>query len=415
MEYVIKQGDSLGQIASSHGTTTSTLLRLNPQIEDPNQIQAGQTLLLPENAGPARTGCAVGQVTQSNPCSDAPFDVAFYWNDKVQTRQAIYEEIYGTQMHFVLRSLFERNNEHLKDTVLPGEIVIVSNRPRTDADRQRLEKLKEQARLASAGIQQLTPDEAMTVKRHLEALDFISLETVAAHQSTALGVLSAAAGKQLGDVKSTLEKINAAYVEELRRTGSTSRFSPEFYARRQQLFAQLDHAVGRVTLSTLNIRQYNSIKNTLGLSTKSILHNASEIAEKGQVPQLGQRINTVSGWAKGSSRLGYLGIAIDGGVRLNRIHDACAIGNTETCRQVSYKQTGGFVGSATGGALGGLIGANVATGIVGGIALAFGVTVGAPVLLVVGLVGAGVGAYYGGSGGGDVGEQAGTVIYEWSK
>nr|WP_059390472.1 LysM domain-containing protein [Pseudomonas toyotomiensis] len=415
MEYVIKQGDSLGQIASSHGTTTSTLLRLNPQIEDPNRIQAGQTLQLPENSGPARTGCAVGQVTQSSPCSDAPFDVAFYWNDKVQTRQAIYEEIYGTQMHFVLRSLFERNNEHLKDTVLPGEIVIVSNRPRTDADRQRLEKLKEQARLASAGIQQLTPDEAMTVKRHLEALDFISLETVAAHQSTALGVLSAATGKQLSDIKSILEKINAAYVKELRRTGSANRFSPDFYARRQQLFAQLDHAVGRVTLSTLNIRQYNSIKNTLGLSTKSILHNASEIAERGQVPQLGQRINTVSGWAKGSSRLGYLGIAIDGGVRLNRINDACTIGNTETCRQVSYKQTGGFVGSAAGGALGGLIGANVATGIVGGIALAFGVTVGAPVLLVVGLVGAGVGAYYGGSGGGDVGEQAGTVIYEWSR
>ncbi|MGA4319641.1 LysM peptidoglycan-binding domain-containing protein [Ectopseudomonas hydrolytica] len=415
MEYVIKQGDSLGQIARTYGTTTSTLLRLNPQIEDPNKIQAGQTLRIPENSGPARAGCAVGQVTQNSPCSDAPFDLAFYWNDKVQTRQAIYEEIYGTQMHFVLRSLFDRNNEHLKETVLPGEIVIVSNRPRTEADRKRLEQLKEQARLASSGIQQLRPDEAMTVKRHLEALDFISLETVAAHQSTALGVLSAAAGKQLGDIKSTLEKINAAYVEELRRTGSANRFSPEFYARRQQLFAQLDHAVGRVTLSTLSIRQYNSIKNTLGLSTKSILHNALEIAERGQVPQLGQRINTVSGWAKGSSRLGYLGIAIDGGVRLNRIHDACTIGNTETCRQVSYKQTGGFVGSAAGGALGGLIGANVATGIVGGIALAFGVTVGAPVLLVIGLVGAGVGAYYGGSGGGDVGEQAGTVIYEWSR
>lgn len=415
MDYVIKQGDSLSQIATNHGTTTSTLLKLNPQIENPNQIQAGQTLQLPETSGPARAGCAAGQVTQNSPCSDAPFDVAFYWNDKVQTRQAIYEEIYGTQMHFVLRSLFDRNNEHLKETVLPGEIVIVSNRPRTDDDRQRLEQLKEQARLASSGIQQLTPDEAMTVKRHLEALDFISLETVAAHQSTALGVLSAATGKQLGDIKSTLEKINTAYVEELRRTGNANRFSPEFYARRQQLFAQLDHAIGRVTLSTLNIRQYNSIKNTLGLSTRSILHNASEIAEKGQVPQLGQRINTVSGWAKGSSRLGYLGIAIDGGVRLNRIHDACTIGNTETCRQVSYKQTGGFVGSAAGGALGGLIGANIATGIAGGIALAFGVTVGAPVLLVVGLVGAGVGAYYGGSGGGNAGEQAGTVIYEWSR
>jgi hypothetical protein len=415
MEYVIKQGDSLGQIASSHGTTTSTLLRLNPQIEDPNQIQAGQTLQLPENSGPARTGCAAGQVTQISPCSDAPFDVAFYWNDKVQTRQAIYEEIYGTQMHFVLRSLFERNNEHLKDTVLPGEIVIVSNRPRTDADRQRLEKLKEQARLASAGIQQLTPDEAMTVKRHLEVLDFISLETVAAHQSTALGVLSASAGKQLGDVKSTLEKLNAAYVEELRRAGSTSRFSPEFYAKRQQLFAQLDHAVGRMTLSTLNIRQYNSIKNTLGLSTKSILHNASEIAEKGQVPQLGQRINTVSSWAKGSSHLGYLGIAIDGGVRLSRINDACSIGNSQACAKTSYQQVGGFLGSAGGGAVGGVAGAKIATAVVGGVAIAFGVTLGAPVLAVIAIAGAAAGAYYGGSAGGTTGEELGDIVYQWTQ
>ena len=45
-------------------------------------------------------------------------------------------------MHFLHRSLFQRNNEHLNETVLPGEIVIISNMPRTDADRQRLEILR---------------------------------------------------------------------------------------------------------------------------------------------------------------------------------------------------------------------------------------------------------------------------------
>jgi len=38
MEYTIQRGDTLTRIASDHGTTVSSLLRLNPQIEDPNQI-----------------------------------------------------------------------------------------------------------------------------------------------------------------------------------------------------------------------------------------------------------------------------------------------------------------------------------------------------------------------------------------
>ncbi|MCW8155622.1 LysM domain-containing protein [Stutzerimonas stutzeri] len=411
MEYTIQRGDSLTRIASDHGTTVSSLLRLNPQIENPNQIQAGQMLRMPATSSPARPGCSAGQIMQDSQCSGA-FDVAFYWNERVQSRQAIYEAIYGREMHFLQRSLFQRNNEHLNETVLPGEIVIISNMPRTDADRQRLEMLREQARLASEGIQQLTPAEAMTVKRHLEVLDYVSLETVASHQSTALGVLSAAAGRQLGDVKSMLEKINVAYVEELRRTGNPNRFSPEFYAKRQQLFGQLNHSLGRLTLSTVNIRNYESIKTTLGLSTKSILHNASAITEKGEVPQLGQRINTVSNWAKGAGRLGYLGIAIDGGVRLSKINDACSLEDNGSCQQVSFKQIGGFVGSASVGGLGGFLTGQAATAIVGGIALALGVTVGAPVLLVVGLAGAGLGAYYGGSEGGELGEMLGEIIYE---
>lgn len=415
MEYIIRQGDSLSQIAKRHGTTTAQLLRLNPQLDNPNQIKVDETLQLAATNSPARAGCNAGQISQDSQCSGAVFDLAFFWNDKVQSREAIYEEIYGSEMHFLHRSLFQRNNEHLRDTVLPGELVIISSMPRSDADHQRLEKMREQAKLASAGIQQLVPEEAMTVKRHLEVLDYISFASIASHQSTALGVLSAAAGKHLGDIKSILEKLNSAYVEELHKVGNVNRFSPAFYTRRQQLLGQLDHAVGRMTLSTINIRQYSSIKNTLGLSTKSILHNAAEIMEGGQVPQLGQRINTASAWANGSKRLGYLGIAIDGGVRLSRIHDACTGGSVEMCRQVSYKQAGGFSGSASFGALGGYVGAKVAVGIAGGIALALGVTVGAPVLLVVGLVGAGVGAYYGGSEGSDFGERAGTVIYEWAR
>lgn len=74
-------------------------------------------------------------------------------------------------MNFRLRSIFDRNNEHLGTTVLPGEIVIISNMPVTARDKERLELLKHQARIASSGVQELSPDEAATVKRHIEVLD----------------------------------------------------------------------------------------------------------------------------------------------------------------------------------------------------------------------------------------------------
>lgn len=66
MEYTIQRGDTLTRIASDHGTTVSSLLRLNPQIEDPNQIQTGQVLHMPATSSPARPGCTTGQIMQDS-------------------------------------------------------------------------------------------------------------------------------------------------------------------------------------------------------------------------------------------------------------------------------------------------------------------------------------------------------------
>lgn len=56
--YQIKPGDTLSKIAKDRGTTVDAILKANPQITDPNKIQAGATLNLP-----ATTPTSVG--TQS--------------------------------------------------------------------------------------------------------------------------------------------------------------------------------------------------------------------------------------------------------------------------------------------------------------------------------------------------------------
>src|SRR5690606_19609194 len=147
----------------------------------------------------------------------------------------------------------------------------------------------------------------------------------------------------------------------------------------------------------MNIAQYRKIKNTLGLSTKSSIHNASQISEQREVPQQGERIKPVSTWARGAQRLGRVGVVVAGGVRGARISDACQSGDKSTCELVRYQQVGGFALTAGGGAVGGYMGAKMATLAVGTVALVFGVTLGAPVIAVVALTGAAVGAYAGGS------------------
>jgi nucleoid-associated protein YgaU len=46
-DYTIKAGDTLSALARKFGTTVSELMRLNPQIKDPNLIYAGKTLKVP--------------------------------------------------------------------------------------------------------------------------------------------------------------------------------------------------------------------------------------------------------------------------------------------------------------------------------------------------------------------------------
>ena len=48
VDYLIRSGDTLSEIAEAHGVPMDAILALNPQIEDPDLIYAGATLRMPE-------------------------------------------------------------------------------------------------------------------------------------------------------------------------------------------------------------------------------------------------------------------------------------------------------------------------------------------------------------------------------
>jgi hypothetical protein len=104
-------------------------------------------------------------------------------------------------------------------------------------------------------------------------------------------------------------------------------------------------------------------------------------------------------------------IGVDGVIAVDNIKEACTGDDTSQCEVVSYKETGGFLGSAVLGGYGGITGAAIATGI----AIFLGVATGGVAILAIGFLGAGMGAYAGSKGGDAFGESVGEKIYELKK
>src|SRR3990167_4951342 len=63
MDIKIQQGQTLTGIARQQGTTVEELLRLNPSIMDPNLIQAGANLAVPEKVMPLVSSQKAGTST----------------------------------------------------------------------------------------------------------------------------------------------------------------------------------------------------------------------------------------------------------------------------------------------------------------------------------------------------------------
>lgn len=63
--YTVRPGDSLGLLAEAGGVSLADILALNPQIEDPDRIYSGQSILLPATVSRSRLLAAKAEVVFS--------------------------------------------------------------------------------------------------------------------------------------------------------------------------------------------------------------------------------------------------------------------------------------------------------------------------------------------------------------
>ncbi len=324
------------------------------------------------------------------------FDVAYFWNPQQNTKEGIYREVFGSENNFQHQSMFDRYNEHLGDTVLAGEMVIVVvGEPQSLADKDRLRLVKDNAVEVSAAVQQLTPAEANTLYRNFAVFDYISSLDLGT-PSAAFGGVSTLASQRLTDLNKVLGEINTHYTKHAAASGGKA-FSPEFYSGRTALFNKLDSSLERITMTSVKIADYPKIKHTLGLSSKSVLHNWRSVTRYNEVPALGKRMEQISAYVKGAERIGWISIALDTADGASKVHEAWKQGDDAKTTVVAFRETGRVISSAYGGAVSATASASVGVTAATGLALVFGVTLGAPVIAVVSVTSAVVGGYYGGS------------------
>ena len=299
-------------------------------------------------------------------------------------------------------SRLQRLNPTFEQGFKAGEIFVIGDPDNGDAC------TREEGELMAA---------AQHARRALEVLDYAEADFMMEHQAEIAGLLSDASlsmgvGKDMLDqglkqVSHTLTSIEQLHQREFMRHGHLN--SPGFFAERQRLLQQLDGQLKTAFLNKqLNLGNYERLRKSLNISTKSLVHHWSKAGGPGQIPGYATHLDKVAKLSKYLSYGGYAAVGLGGTSSYMKVQEVCRAGETEACKKVRMTETGSFAGSlglstlvSTGAGLAaGTLCAAFAVGTAG---------IGAPACGIL-LVGAGAAA--GSLAGEKLGESAGEFIYE---
>ncbi|MCW8354348.1 hypothetical protein MRR64_25475, partial [Citrobacter portucalensis] len=184
----------------------------------------------------------------------------------------------------------------------------------------------------------------------------------------------------------------------------------EFFGQRERLFKKLDGVLNKFSKEQLNLKQYEQIKQALGLSTKSIMHKWDQTGVK-DIEGYASYIEKSAKLLKVMRTTGYVGI--DFASYTTNVYDACAKGRESKCRKAAITEYSKFVGKQTasvaGGAVGGIMGRAACTWVLGLITSESG-GIGAGLCLVTGIGSSIAGGKIAEKWGEIYGEKVGTTI-----
>jgi uncharacterized Zn-binding protein involved in type VI secretion len=324
----------------------------------------------------------------------------FYVVPKSMTREALEATLFSTRNTAVMRK-FQALNPNLSE-VKAGSMIVLSDPNNTSCTYQEAH-LMQAAQQVDASLDPLTPDEADFLYRHgAEIAGFIG------HTSTWLGVSAVVMEKHLANLRDTLQAIERLHQETYRQHGHLK--SPQFFAERQRLLAQLDaHLLNSTRLrGQTTLGDHPKLKTALGISSRSLVHHWDKAGAAGKISGYSAHVEAVSRAAKYMKTGGYIAIGIGGVSSLLAIQQVCKGGSDAACEKIKFTEGGKFGFSTALGVAGGALASSAS----GSICLAIGVATGGigGVVCVAAIVG--TGAWVGTTVGGMGGEYIGGKIYE---
>ena len=295
-------------------------------------------------------------------------------------------------------------NQHLQASVLPGQVVVVTPPGQTVCTAFEYDLAEVVADIERMQVQ-LSPKEADFVAKNYEMIN-----NLMAHSGTAIGVSTTFFQQHKKRLENLLKQLERLYVSTYNSGRKLNK--QRFYQQRQAIFNQMNAVLRRMLgqkFSGTNL-QVGNLKNSLGLSTKSILHQWNQVPGKVQtIPDFADNYARVGKYGKLLSRIGYGGVLLDIGQSGVLIHQACTTGREEECTRSKYVQGGrlggSLIGSYVGGALGGYMGYSTCNVI-------FFLPSGGTSLFWCGIVGAAAGGFTGGSLLGRGAQEGGSILYE---
>jgi uncharacterized Zn-binding protein involved in type VI secretion len=328
-----------------------------------------------------------------------PQEPGFHLVPKSMTREALEATLFATHDPGVM-SKFQALNPG-RGEVKAGSLIVLSD-PNNTACTYEEALLMQAAQKVRTDLDPLTPDEADFMFRHAAEIASFTGPT-----STWLGVSAAVMEKHLASLRDTLQAMEHLHQDSYRQHGHLK--SPQFFAERQRLLAQLDaHLLNSTRLrGQITLGDHPKLKTALGISSRSLVHHWDKAGAPGQIPGYANHVNATSRAVKYMQTGGYIGIGIGGVSSLLAVQEVCNSGSGAACEKVRFTEGGKFVGST----FGGVAGAEVGKYVSGPICLALGFSTGiGGVVCVATLIGAGalVGTTYMGDGG----ELVGEILYK---
>ncbi|WP_428994587.1 LysM peptidoglycan-binding domain-containing protein [Halomonas elongata] len=383
-------------IAREKGVSLSSIMELNPAVDNPNNLREGDSLNLPENSEIRDDRCP-DEVVDASPCVDSEeAEPGFHIVKSPQTIAELKDHLFGNSASGETDAMLERLNPWLEDGVSPGQVIVLSD-PRSMQCTKEENLLMQIAQEVNEQNAELTYEEA---QRTVDYYDLLGAATGGA--GAAIGNTASGMNQHAQLVESKLREIEALYQRVYERTGKVG--GEEFYARRRVLFEELDAMLDRVTRMGLGIPEHPDLRHALGLSTKSTVHHWRQAGSSASgIPGYADNYGNIANASKWLGRAGYVGLGLSAVSTHASIREACASGREEECQIARVREWAGFGGGVAGGAAGG----TAAGAVAGGVCLALGVPTGGLATLACGVVLVGAGGYVGGEVGGDIGKGVG--------